>query len=157
MIAAAALALAWIWMVWKRGRPSYSLVLSAVFLAIGGYVAFDWDRIFLHFTMRDIHQVRLDCEDLMEQRTALYPREPGRAWSIDEQENLPASFQRLGAKCAWVTSEHVQISLITDGWGSRWGYMYVPERHHGKLTPWQPDLVSPLWHRDFYAFRVIGE
>jgi hypothetical protein len=125
-------------------------MLAIIFASIG--VWFRWDHLSLDARMRDLSQVRKDCQELIANR----PEESkkGNQWVV-EKAQFPSSMSQLGASRIVVFEDMVRICFfyaggLTDG---EWGVVYDPLRH------WPESLgeTDALLYRDFYEYRIRGE
>jgi hypothetical protein len=153
MFIALLLAAVWLYLARKSRRPRYSLLFVPVLLATAGYVCFDRHHLQLNLTMRHSEQVRADCQRLLENYDARR-RTTGQDLHFYLKQDLPESFARLGAKSAWVTRGQVQIRLEEDWNSGGWGFLFDPTSAYKQGVL---DHVRPLWFRDFYEFRMLGE
>lgn len=142
----------------RRPRHFVLLIVAAVLLGTAGYVAVDIRYVMINFAMRDVAQVRADCEKL---RAALHAAGgTERYLAAPADTDFPASFTRLGAARASVYGDSVYIDVGFDG------YLYCPDISRmsvegGKIAgpgaPAYGRLGRRTLYRDFYHFMPFDE
>lgn len=133
------------------------LCIAGMLLALSSacYIFLHRDHFAANLRMRSPERVRAECRALLARKRLEKPGES--SWLV--HENIPAFLRRMGADRVSVEEEVVRICFRYDGdlTSSEWGVIYDPGQR------WQrhdmPDRypTEPLWYRDFYEYRIIGE
>jgi hypothetical protein len=150
MCIAIVLGLYWLFCLCIGRRSGALLPITALVLAVAGYLGFEKEHISLNLAMRYAQIVRDDCQKLMNE----FNRQAGQTGEGQFQRlassEFPPSITKLGAKSVVVGTANVEILIQDDPEKEALGFLYAPQKTQG-AQPWLE--LRPTWYRDFYVFR----
>ena len=146
----------------RHRRRFVLLGCGSIFMAICGYVCYDFMHIWLNFRIRPIVQaVREDCQKLM--RPANGEEKNSLRRMIDSDAGFPQSFARLGVRqiSIW-PGEGVHLMFIEPnplGIGSGWEFFFVPQNAPAPALYHAPgfEVIRQSWFDGFYEVMGTGE